>query len=211
MVDIKIESDEFIQALLAVDRLHSEEIINKVFLENSDFSLIEKIIIEALNKIGEGWEDGQYALAQIYMSGVICEELMDKYIPLVGFERKKYKKMAIGVLLDHHSLGKRIVSAIIKTNGYDLIDFGQGLSVDEIVELTVNNNIEILLISTLMLPSALKVKEVKEKLVNSGMNTKIVVGGAPFRFDEKLWEKVGADAMASIASGIINVLERGDL
>ncbi|MDZ7777050.1 MAG: hypothetical protein U5L09_16260 [Bacteroidales bacterium] len=48
--------------------------------------------------------------------------------------------------------------------------------------------IKILLLSVLMLPSALHVKDLKQKL--NGTGVKIVVGGAPFRFDENLWKEV---------------------
>lgn len=122
-------------------------------------------------------------------------------------ERKKFPKLAIRVLLDHHAFGKRIVSSIIKLSGYEIIDFGHGLSVDELVKLTIEKNIEILLISTLMLPSALKIKLVKEKLAVSGRDIKIIAGGAPFRFDKELWRKFGADADGKNATDIVSILE----
>ena len=43
----------------------------------------------------------------------------------------------------------------------------------------------------------------------SGCKTKIIVGGAPFRFDSRLWEEVGADAVgifASEAPGLVDKL-----
>jgi len=68
------------------------------------------------------------------------------------------------------------------------------------------DGIKILLISVLMLPSALKVREVREKLDGSGLNIKIVVGGAPFLFDDKLWKEVGADAMGRYASEAVTII-----
>ncbi len=37
-------------------------------------------------------------------------------------------------------------------------------------------------------------------------NVKIVVGGAPFRFDDQLWREVGADAMCRTASEAVDVI-----
>ncbi|MCA1788103.1 MAG: cobalamin-binding protein, partial [Desulfobacteraceae bacterium] len=59
----------------------------------------------------------------------------------------------------------------------------------------------------LMLPSALKIQAVKEKLARIGCDVKLIVGGAPFRFDDQLWKKVGADAMCRDASDAVSVIE----
>lgn len=91
------------------------------------------------------------------------------------------------------------------------MDFGQGLSVDALVEETIRNQIEVLLISTLMLPSAMRVKEVKEKLAAKGASTRIIVGGAPFRLDSDLWRKVGADGKnAATVIRTIEALAKGE-
>ena len=38
---------------------------------------MEKLVVPALERIGAGWEQGRVALSQVYMSGRICEELVD--------------------------------------------------------------------------------------------------------------------------------------
>jgi methanogenic corrinoid protein MtbC1 len=141
------------------------------------------------------------------MSSVICENLIEQYLPKFDAIPKEVPKMAIAVLQDYHALGKRIVDAVLRAAGYKVLDFGQGLSVEKLVQETIANGIEILLISTLMLPSALKVKKVKEKLIAEGVSTKIIVGGAPFRLDSNLWKTVGADADGKTASNVVNTIE----
>ena len=113
--------------------------------------------------------------------------------------------MAICVLSDHHKLGKIIVYSLLRASGFDLFDYGT-MEVDDLIERVKKDKIEILLISTLMLPSALKVKKVKEKLIDDNLDVKIIVGGAPFRFDDKLWQEVGADAMCQTASEAVTVI-----
>lgn len=198
---------DFIDALLSIDRIKATEIATQVYGDNADLAYVEKVVVEALKIIGEGWETGHSSLAQVYMSGVICEELIDSFIQRSDVERKAFPKLGIGVLKDSHALGKRIVSSVIKSGGYEVTDLGHGLSVDELVRRTLEQNIEVLLISTLMLPSALKAEQVKEKLAASGKNIKIIVGGAPFRLDTELWRKVGADADGKNATDILSVLE----
>ena len=207
MSNTDITALEFEQALLQVNRIRAAEIFEACYAETGSFDGLEYITIHSLERIGTGWEAGTVSLSQVYMSGVICEELIDKYLPKCQRTRTDIPKMAIAVLQDQHALGKRIVYSVLRASGLDIMDFGQGLDVDELVAKTVENKVEFLLISTLMLHSALKVKAVKEKLIALGSSAKIIVGGAPFRFDKNLWRTVGADADGKNASAIIKTME----
>ncbi|SHF02600.1 Methanogenic corrinoid protein MtbC1 [Marinitoga hydrogenitolerans DSM 16785] len=196
---------EFTNVLLKGDKVQSAQIVEKYI---SNFFLIEKLIVESLEKIGELWENGEISLAQVYISGIICEELMGKWIKDTQVKNKIDLNLAIVVLEDYHTLGKKIVQSILQSAGYVLKDYGMGKSVDEVVDLVIKDNIEILLISTLMLPSALKVNYLKRKLQEKGKKTKIIVGGAPFRIDKTLWKDVEADAHATHAFQIFEILKK---
>jgi methanogenic corrinoid protein MtbC1 len=89
-----------------------------------------------------------------------------------------------------------------------LDDYGHGVSAEEVVEKVAQENVKILLISVLMYPSALCVKKVREGLQQKNLDTKILVGGAPFLFDGELWEKVGADAMGRNAAEDLLIIEK---
>ncbi len=200
--------EEFITALLEIDRIKATQIFESVYSIDENFETLEKLTMDALERIGDGWEDGQISLSQVYMSGIICEELIEKYINVSASIYKSKPKIAIAVLQDHHALGKRIIHSVLRAGGYNLIDFGQGLSVEETVEKTIDTDIEILLISTLMLSSALKVKKVVENLRENGSKVKIIVGGAPFRLDSTLWEKVKADADGKNGTEVVKIIEK---
>jgi methanogenic corrinoid protein MtbC1 len=83
---------------------------------------------------------------------------------------------------------------------------GGGLSIDKLVEAVQRDNIKILLLSVLMLPSALHIKDLKQKLNDS--DVKIVVGGAPFRFDNQLWKEVGADACGDNVNDAVQIIHK---
>ncbi len=207
MEQTQVLMNNFKEALLQIDRIKAAGIFEEVYLSGSDFATLEKLTVGALEEIGNGWESGGISLAQVYMSGIICEELINKYLPKFKSVNKKPERIAIATLQDHHALGKRIVTSVLKTSGYEVIDFGQGIQDDELVDLTISNNIEILLISTLMLPSALKIANVTRMLSEKGSKVKVIVGGAPFRFDSELWKQVGADFDGKNASDIVSIIE----
>lgn len=200
--------EAFQTALLQIDRIKSEEIFESCYLENKNFEALEHLTVGVLENIGTGWEDGQFSLSQVYMSGIICEELIEKYMPKFNVISKKEPRIGIAVLQDNHSLGKRVVYSVLRAGGYELFDFGQGLCVEEIVEKTIEKKLDFLLISTLMLASALQVKTVVEKLREKDSTVKIIVGGAPFRLDHSLWQKVNADADGKNGTEVSKIIKR---
>ncbi|MFC1556096.1 B12-binding domain-containing protein [candidate division KSB1 bacterium] len=199
-------AEDFKQALLSLDKQAARNIIEQSNGNISSIQLVEKIVVPVLENIGKGWLEGKYALSQIFMSGKIVEELVDTFLPPGDLNRIDQPPMAITVLEDYHMLGKRVVYSVLRSSGYELVDYGQK-NVDELVQKVVEDKIKILLISVLMLPSALKIKEVVEKLEKMSVDVKIIVGGAPFRFDTTLWKEVKADAMGYHASDINAILE----
>jgi methanogenic corrinoid protein MtbC1 len=197
----------FKQALLSIDRVKARTILMDRLAGLSPVERVESIIVPALDEIGELWSKGEAALSQVYMAGRICEELVDEILPPEAPERKGQPNMAVAVLDDYHLLGKRIVYSVLRASGFKLLDYGR-VDAPELVEKALADGVELLLISTLMLPSALLVKDVRERLDKAGSTMKLVVGGAPFRFDPSLWKEVGADAMGWSASESLEIIDR---
>lgn len=168
---------KFTDALLSLDRIAAQELMDRAVSAGSPMDFIEETVVRALENIGEGWQNGTYALSQVYMAGRICEELIDQILPPDDPDRTDQPKMAICVLADHHRLGKVIVYSLLRSSGFDLLDLDV-IGVDDLVARVAEERIEILLISVLMLPSALQIKSVREKLNDRGLDVKIVVGGA---------------------------------
>lgn len=199
MISENKEVSKFIGRLLKTDRLGAEEIFNIVQDQSSVPQTVDRLILPALERIGQGWEQGTVALAQVYMSSRICEELMAHVASSFNPKYAEHPRMAIAVLDDYHLLGKIIVSACLRAGGYAFHDYGR-VTAQELAANIQNDSIEIILVSALMLRSALQIKELKHLLEEAGSLTRIVVGGAPFRFDPLLWQEVGADAMGANAT-----------
>ncbi|MCP4660845.1 MAG: cobalamin-binding protein [bacterium] len=194
--------DDLEQSLLSINRLAAGKLISDVGEEHTGVELVEGLIVPTLERIGSGWESGTIALSQVYMAARICEELVDTVLPPTSPERKDQPRMAVTVLEDRHRLGKRIVYSILRASGFELLDYDHA-GVDDVVRRVAEDHVEVLLISTLMLHSALRIRELRAGLRAQDPEVKIVVGGAPFRFDDQLWKEVGADAMCRHASEVV--------
>ena len=200
--------EEMENALLAVDRVKAGRLVKESCKNSSPFTCLETLVVPALEEVGRRWEQGDVALSQVYMSGRICEEIVDTMLPQGDSRRVDQPKMAIAVLEDHHTLGKRIVLSVLRAGGYELADYGHGITADELVRRVTGDRVRILLISTLMLPAALHAKEAIAQIKKDLPGTKVIVGGAPFNFDPQLWKEIGADAFGRTASDTLHLVQQ---
>ena len=169
---------------------------------------VEMILVGSLNNIGLDWENGNVSLAQVYMSGKLCENIISELFPELEIETHKFPKVYTVVLDDYHVMGQKILNFLLKINGYEVIDLGYGISVDELVSNVKEMKIKYLMISTLMLRAALKIKEFTQKINEQNIQLTCIVGGAPFNFDKNLWKEVNANAMGVSTSEGIQILTK---
>lgn len=194
----------FRDALESLDRVGAQSAFDRALATQTPIQAVEALVVPALEQIGAAWESGQVALSQVYMSGRFCEELVDRVLPPSDPDRKHQPRSAIVVLNDYHMLGKRIVHSVMRASGYELFDYGR-MNVQELVDRAIADRIRVLMISVLLLPSALKVREVCARLRDADAGIRVAVGGAPFQFDQTLWQEVGADAVGRSAADAVGI------
>lgn len=192
--------DDLISALIRMDRIAIREILSPGGEAAEKNEMVENLIVPALEEIGRRWQDGSLAISQVYMAGILIEEVIGTLFPESDLKEKNPERIATVVLEDYHMLGERIVSTHLIGSGYSPVRYGRK-DVEELVALVKADKIRYLVISTLMLPSALRIREVSNRLAGEGV--KIIVGGAPFRYDPELGPEVGADRVCFTASDAV--------
>lgn len=202
------DPERMAEALLNVDKIRAARIAEESCGHGTPVLCLEKLIMPALEEVGRLWESGELSLSQVYMSGRICEDIVNTMLPPGDPQRTDRPKIGIAVIGDHHTLGKRIVASVLRAGGYEITDYGQGISAAELAGMVIRDKVKIMLISALMLPAALSIKEAAEIIREKQPGTVIIVGGAPFSFDPMLWEEVGADAMGRSAIESLELVRR---
>jgi trimethylamine corrinoid protein len=204
MTDLEQLSYQLEESLLLLDQMTARRLFEEALQSHTPLQLAEFLIRPALFRIGAGWEQGDIALSQVYISGRLCEELLESVMPANHNINSSHPKIAIVALEDHHILGKRIIASGLRSAGFALHDYGFGVSAERLVEQVQHDRIELLLISTLMLRAALRIETVTARLPE----LPVIVGGAPFIFDDTLWQKVGATAMGRNSADAISLVSR---
>jgi trimethylamine corrinoid protein len=200
------QAEALFQAFVANDLVGALELAERWAGRFGAFSMIDELAMPALEEVGRQWDTGRLALAQLYIAGRICESLVDELLTDAAIERRSVPRLAIAALNDQHTLGKRVVSLVVRSAGYELSDYGSSAGPEEVARRAAADSIDILLLSALLLSSALQVERVKRQLAALRAPTRLIVGGAPFRLDPGLWKRVGADACGATASDAVRLI-----
>ncbi|MDD1723748.1 MAG: B12-binding domain-containing protein [Methanospirillum sp.] len=196
---------DLIRALVRLDRLYVRELFEKR-QDTPVYEIIDRIVVPALDQIGREWERGDLALSQVYMSSTLIQEIIGVLSDSNAITPRNAPPIGIASFEDHHILGYQIVSNLVISAGYAPILYkvqnGSGL-----LNLVQKDRIGILLLSSLMLPSALRIRDFISQMREKGIKTQVIVGGAPFRLDPLLYREIGADYMAASASDVLPILQ----
>lgn len=192
------------EAIFDTDRETAMQVIhNAVEKGISPEDIVFKIVIPAIDlMIKSISEDFDANLAQHFIASQIAAEITEEM--LAKFEKKP---SIVGTVIigtaerDLHSLGKRIVMGCLKALMVNVIDIGVNVPAERFVDEAVAHNAQVIGISAMMVHTArgengcLKVRQILKQR-NLESKIKIIVGGAPFRFDPQLYKVVQADGWA---------------
>ncbi|HPF69190.1 MAG TPA: cobalamin-dependent protein [Candidatus Krumholzibacteria bacterium] len=157
----------------------------------------------------------QVSLAQHYLAAQIAGEVVEAMLPRFRTAPDCLGRVVIGTSLgDFHGLGKRIVGGCLKAHMFAVTDLGLNVSPAAFVDAAVAQAAHVIAISSMMVHTArgdggcLGVRRI---LAERGLEDtiRVIVGGAPYRFDPRLYRQVGADAWAEnglAAAGVVREL-----
>lgn len=164
---------------------------------------IAEVAKNAMDEIGEMFQNKEIFLTELIMAGELMNIVMEKLGFKGGAEKdeSQYKgKIVIGTVKgDVHDIGKNIVTSLLASNDYYVIDLGVEVPPSKFVDAVKENQPQILGMSGLLTISYDAMKETVEALETAGLrdNVKIMIGGGAT--DEKVRKYVKADAVGNEA------------
>lgn len=166
--------------------------------------VVFKVVIPAVEEMMSNiTKDPDANLAQHFMTAQIAAEVTEKMLLKFKHPPEIIGRVVMGTAHgDLHSLGKRIVMGCLKALMVDVVDLGVNVPAERFVDAALAENAQIIAISAMMVHTATGengASKVRRILHERGLEDriKLVVGGAPYRFDDALYQTVGADAWAA--------------
>jgi corrinoid protein of di/trimethylamine methyltransferase len=173
-----------------------------------------KIVTEGLAKgmdiVGKKYEGGEFFLAELVMAGETMKEAMKILEPHLRVDSTVRKGIVVigTVKGDVHDIGKNIVSTLLRSAGFEVIDLGTDVPAERFIDAVKRFNPDILGMSALLTTTLANMEDVIKALKREGVRdkVKVIIGGAPV--DERFAAKIGADAAAHDAVNGVEICRR---
>ncbi len=146
-------------------------------------------LIDDALMVGMGVVTGLYDQGVIFLPNV----MMSADAMLEGIEFCKSKSdtapVSKGKIVCHvaegdvHDIGKTIVAALLRANGYDVVDLGRDVPVDEVIEAVKTEKPMMLTGTALMTTTMYAFKAVNDRLLEAGIKIPFACGGGAVNQD----------------------------
>ena len=200
----KATFERLYNAIIAGDRNALEQGIGDALKEGiMPSDIIEKGMSPGMKEVGDRFARYEIYLPEMMMAAEAWEGAMRILEPKLlesGGERKKMGRVVLGTVKgDVHSVGKNIVGAMLKMNGFEVFDLGVDVAASAFVTKAEEVGADIIAASALMSTTIPQQKSIIEHLEARGARGKyrVLVGGGSTT--QEWVDSIGADGYGRTA------------
>ncbi len=174
--------------------------------------VVELGLSKGMAIVGESFEQGESYLPELLMAAATFNAAMEILMPEIEAQNKEIPKagtVLIGTVKgDVHNLGKNIVSMILKTNGFSVVDIGVDVSSLNFIEEARKVKADVIALSSLMTTTMPAQKEIIEILEEKNLRNEyfVIVGGGPV--SQQWADEIGADGFGKTAVDAVDLIKR---
>jgi trimethylamine corrinoid protein len=183
------------------DRAAAEEVAQRALDSGiSPADIMQQGFVKGIQEVGELFESGEVFLPELMMSADAMAGATEVTNAALEGEAAEAKGViVIGTVQgDVHDIGKAIVIAYLKANGYEVTDLGRDVSAEAFIEKAKELSADVIGMSALLTTTMEEQKKVIKAVKEGGLPYKTVVGGAPCT--QRWADQIGADAYAEDAN-----------
>lgn len=187
-----------------------EELCQQALDEGYDAAeTINKGLIPGMDRVGVLYEEGEYFLPEVLTASYALNAGLDILRPHIRQEESGDKiKIVIGVVEgDTHDIGKNLVKIMAESAGFDVIDLGRDVPLNDFIETAEKEHCDYICMSTLMTTTMPGMKTVIDRLKEKNIREKykVMVGGGPV--SQKYADEIGADAYTVDANSAVRKMK----
>jgi len=193
--------EEAAQAIITSDRAAAEEVAQRALDQGiAPADIMQNGFVKGIQEVGELFESGELFLPELMMSAdAMAGATAVTNAALEGEAAEAKGRIVIGTVQgDVHDIGKAIVIAYLKANGYEVTDLGRDVPAQSFIARAQEEGAEVIGMSALLTTTMEEQRKVIKAVKDQGLPYKTVVGGAPCT--QRWADQIGADAYAEDAS-----------
>jgi len=199
------------EAVLEGDQERTRELVESALAEGIESSsLLNEALIPAMDVVGQEYETGIRFLPEMLISAEAMKEAMKILRPILAEAGVAARgRVVLGTVQgDLHDIGKDLVCMMLEGAGFEVIDLGTEVGLEQFVESVREYHPDIVAMSALLTTTMIYMPGVVEALERAGLReaVKIVVGGAPVT--QEYADAIGADGYAADAPGAVALVRR---
>lgn len=164
-------------------------------------SVVNDILIPALDKTGAEFESGKIFLPQLILSAGVaqsCFEVIKTHFAKSGSQTVSKGKIILATVKgDIHDIGKNIVKVLLENYGYEVIDLGKDVPYETVLNTAIEQNVHLVGLSALMTTTLGSMEKTIALLREHNVDCKVMVGGAVLT--PEYAKQIGADYYAKDA------------
>jgi len=162
-----------------------------------------------MKEVGDLFQSEEYYLADLVLAGETMKEGMQVLEPLLSGEpaAEKGPVIVFTVKGDIHDIGKNLVSTMLSSSGFKVIDLGVDVPEDKVVDAIKSSGASLVGMSVLLTPMISSIGDVVDAISEAGLRDKIkiAIGGACTT--QELVDRFGLDALGNDAVDAVKIFE----
>lgn len=200
---------KYLTAILESDRVAAESIVLSTLDRGLSVpEIYEKILSPAQSRLGQMWHRGEISVADEHFGSATTQAVMSQLRP--SFKRAdRNGRLVVGTSTpgDLHEIGLQMVVDLFELDGWGVVYLGANTPIPDVVELLKRRKPDLLALSV---STALMLRDAGELIEtvradHDVAQTKLLIGGPPFRSVEGLWRELGADGCALTSTEAVKV------
>ena len=179
---------------------------------NSPMEILSEGLFPGMSIVGQKFKIGEMFIPEVLASAHAMSSGFDLLKPVITQDRLSdiyIGKVVIGTVQgDLHNIGKKIVSMILESGGFTVVDIGVDAPTEKFIEAIKQEQPNLLGVSALLTTTMPRMGEIIEALKHSNLRDKVsvMVGGAPIT--QAFADSIGADGYAPDAVSALDVAKQ---
>ena len=179
-----IDFEKLTQAMGELDEDTVKEILEEVMADGgTEAAKAMEACQKGMDIVGDSFEKGDYFVGDLIYAGELMTDavaiLKDALVGDAQNSGPKTKMILCTVKDDLHDIGKNIVRAMLEAAGFEVLDLGIDVAPETIVETAKKEGIKIIALSGVLTLAIDSMKKTIDALKESGLEYKVIIGGAP--------------------------------